>query len=211
MIIIINFKTYPQATGAKAVALAQLCEAFATERQLDIRVAVQASDIYRVSQAVSIPVYAQHIDAISPGRDTGFLLPEAIKEAGATGTLINHSEHQLDDEGIAQRVARAQEVGLKVIICADTPERATAFETYTPEFIAVEPPEMIAKVSITTKPEIIEKARSLIKNPLLVGAGVTSGKDVAKAIELKTEGVLLASAICKADDPKAALERLLDF
>ncbi len=210
-VIIINFKTYLQATGEQAVRLAKLCEAFAEERGIDIRVAVQAADIYRVSQAVSIPVYAQHMDSITPGRDTGFILPEAVKEAGAIGTLINHSEHQLSDERIAKTVARARELGLKCIICADTPERGAELLRHQPEFIAVEPPEMISKVSVTTKPEIIKKAVELIHGPLLVGAGVATGADVQKAIELKTQGVLLASGVCKADDPKAALEKLLDF
>jgi len=210
-VIIVNFKTYPQATGAKAEELARLCEKVACERKVDIRVAVQAADIYRVSQAVNIPVYAQHMDSITAGRNTGFILPEAVKKAGAIGTLINHSEHQLDDERIAKIVARARELGLKCIICAETPERGAELLKYQPEFIAVEPPEMIAKVSVTTKPEIIRKAVELIQGPLLVGAGVTTGADVQKAIELKTQGVLLASSVCKAEDPKAALEQLLDF
>lgn len=210
-VIIINFKTYPQSTGAKAVELAKLCDEFAKERNLDIRVAVQATDIFRICQAVSIPVYAQHIDGITAGRDTGFILPEAVKEAGAVGTLINHSEHQLEDETIKKTVARAKELGLKYIICADTPERGVSLLEHNPEFIAVEPPEMISKVSVTTKPEIIMKAVELIDGPLLVGAGVTTGDDVQKAMELKTLGVLLASGVCKAEDPKAALEKLLDF
>ncbi len=210
-VIIINFKTYPQATGEAAVALARLCDAFAKERALDLRVAVQAADLYRVSQAVSIPVYAQHVDPIAPGRNTGFLLPEAAKEAGAVGTLLNHSEHQLDDDAIAASVARAQEAGLKYILCADTPARGAELRRHHPEFIAIEPPEMIATVSVTTRPELIAEGVELIEGPVLVGAGVSTGADVKKALELGTAGVLLASGVCAADDPQAALERLLDF
>jgi len=40
---------------------------------------------------------------------------------------------------------------------------------------------------------------------ILCGAGISTGDDVAKAIELGTEGVLLASAYVKAKDPKKIL------
>ena len=40
---------------------------------------------------------------------------------------------------------------------------------------------------------------------LLVGAGVKNGEDVRLAIELGAKGVLLASGVTKASDPKAVL------
>ena len=43
----------------------------------------------------------------------------------------------------------------------------------------------------------------------LCGAGVKNGADVAKALELGTEGVLLASGVTKADDPIAVLRDLV--
>jgi len=92
-ILLLNFKTYEQATGAKAVKLAKAAEAAARGKKATVILAVQMTDIERVVKAVSIPVYAQHMDPITPGSHTGWILPEALKEAGAVGTLINHSEH----------------------------------------------------------------------------------------------------------------------
>ncbi len=40
---------------------------------------------------------------------------------------------------------------------------------------------------------------------MLCGAGVTNGEDVKAAIELGADGVLLASGVVKAKDPRAAL------
>lgn len=211
-IIIINFKTYEQATGSNAVALAKICEEVAKEKNADIRVAVQAADIYHVSQKVSIPVYAEHIDPIDPGRNTGFLLPEDAKDNGAIGTLLNHSEHRLPDDVLTASVEQARGAGLKVLICAATAKEGAAHATLKPEFIAVEPPELIGgKISVSSaKPELISEAVKMIDAPVLVGAGVHTGEDVKIAMELGAKGVLLASGVTKAEDPKAVLLGLLD-
>src|SRR3989344_1802069 len=95
-VIIVNFKTYPQATGDNAARLAKACEKVAKASGVNIIAAVQASDIYRVASSAKIPVFAQHVDNIDYGKNTGFILPEAVKDAGASGTLLNHAEHKLD-------------------------------------------------------------------------------------------------------------------
>ncbi len=94
-IIIVNFKTYLEATGQRAVELAKSAEKASKETGAFIVVAPQLVDIARVAEAVEIPVFAQHIDPIKPGNNTGHVLVESVKEAGAVGTLINHSERQL--------------------------------------------------------------------------------------------------------------------
>ena len=53
------------------------------------------------------------------------------------------------------------------------------------------------------KPELILKAADAVKNAntkLLCGAGIVSGEDVVKAIELGSKGILVASGIIKAKD-----------
>jgi len=74
-----------------------------------------------------------------------------------------------------------------------------------PDFIAIEPPELIGsgKAISTEKPDLIKKAASIINNSenktkLLCGAGIVSGEDVAKALELGSKGILVASGIIKA-------------
>jgi triosephosphate isomerase len=44
---------------------------------------------------------------------------------------------------------------------------------------------------------------------VLCGAGISKGEDLRAALDLGSKGVLLASGIVKAKDPKAALEDLI--
>jgi triosephosphate isomerase len=55
--------------------------------------------------------------------------------------------------------------------------------------------------------DFVRKVGSVSKP--LCGAGVKTGEDVKKAVELGTCGVLLASGITKAADPRKALGDLL--
>lgn len=206
--IITNFKTYQSASAENAVNLAKIHQEVALETGADIRVAVQAIDLHRVAEAVNIPVMAQHIDPIGFGSHTGHILPEAVKAIGASGTLLNHSERRLDKDTLQRAIERAKEVGLTTIVCAESPEEGASFLEFDPDFIAVEPPELIGgDISVSTsQPEIIEHAAKLIgKDKLLVGAGVKNGEDVKIAIKLGAKGVLLASGVTKAEDPKAVL------
>ena len=81
--------------------------------------------------------------------------------------------------------------------------------------MAVEPPELIGgNVSVSkAKPEIIEKSVEKVKEitgdvKVLCGAGIKNREDVAKAIELGSDGILLASGIVKAKDAYAACEEI---
>jgi triosephosphate isomerase len=206
--IITNFKTYESATGQAALDLGKIHEEVAKETGADIRICPQATDLAWLSHELKFPVYAQHIDPIEFGSHTGHILPENVKMAGAAGTLLNHSERRLEREVLRASVRRAKEAGLEVIICAKDPEEGASFLEFEPDLIAVEPPELIGgDISVSTaQPEIVTNAAKLIgTDKLLVGAGVKTGADVKKALELGARGVLLASGITKAADPKAVL------
>jgi len=61
-------------------------------------------------------------------------------------------------------------------------------------------------------PEVVTgavKAASGVK--VLCGAGISKGEDVKAAIDLGTDGVLLASGVTKADNPETALQGLVEF
>jgi len=209
--IIVNFKAYKSAVGEKAVELAKIHEKVSQETGVTFAVCVQPVDLYIVANAVSIPVFAQHIDAIGFGSGTGHILPETVKAAGAYGTLLNHAERQISEDVIESSINRAKELGLKTIVCANTPEMGARIAKYNPDFIAVEPPELIGgDISVATaKPEIIEKAVELIGDgKVLVGAGVKNGKDTQIASELGAVGVLLASGVTKSEDPYTVLKDL---
>ena len=211
-LILVNFKTYSEATGKKAVKLAKIAENISLETEVCIGLAPQFADIAPIARLVSVPVFAQHIDPVKPGSFTGHVLAESVKEAGAVGTLINHSERRLKLADIEAAIARAREAGLVSVVCANNTAVSAAVSALKPDMIAVEPPELIGTgIPVSeAKPEVVTSAIELVKqiNPdvvVLCGAGLTMGKDVAAALRLGTEGILVASGVVKAKDPHKVL------
>lgn len=212
-VFVINFKTYEEGTAEKALELAQYMEKVSNETGKKLIAAVQPADIQTIRRKVPIELFAQHIDPVKYGSSTGWILPHSVKAAGATGTLINHSEHPLPLDEIKRRVDAAKTLGLKALVCAPTPEDCAKIASLKPDFIAVEPPELIGSGIPVSKarPEVIIRSRETIpKNiPLLCGAGINDGDDIKRAKELGASGVLVASAIVKAKDRLAALRNLV--
>jgi triosephosphate isomerase len=214
-LIIINYKTYSEATGKKAVELSRIAEEVSLDSGVNICVAPQVVDIAAVCDAVSIPVFAQHIDPVVPGSSTGYILLESVKEAGAIGTLINHAERQLKLCDIEAIVARTREAGMVSVVCTSNAAVSEAAAALKPDVISLEPPDLIGTgISVSkTKPDAVTEMVALVKhvNPCVVtlcGAGITEGDDVTAALNLGTMGVLVASGIVKAKDPRKVL---MDF
>jgi triosephosphate isomerase len=211
-LILVNFKTYSEATGEKAVKLAKTAEKISLETEVCIGIAPQFVDIAPTSHAASVPVFAQHIDPIAPGSFTGHILPDSVKAAGAVGTLINHSERRLKLADIDAAIIRAHESDLLSVVCTNNAAVSAATASLKPNMIAVEPPELIGTgIPVSrAKPEVVSGTVELVKRinlnvVILCGAGITTGEDVAAALRLGTEGVLVSSGIVKAKDQYKAL------
>ncbi len=175
----------------------------------------QAVDVRETVGSTELPVFAQHIDAVEPGSHTGHTLFEAMVDAGITGTLINHSEHTLELWQIEFMVEKCKSAGLTTVVCANNPVTSAAAAALGPDFVAYEPPELIGgDISVSTaKPELVAEAVRMVKEVdhdvgVLCGAGVKNGEDVKRALELGTEGVLLASGLVKAKDLKTVIAEL---
>ena len=209
--LIINFKNYPQTLGERGVELAKnLAQTAKDFPNVKTVLAVPPTNIFRISQAVDIPIFSQHVSAKTTGQTTGFVIAESLKEAGAVGTLINHSEHPLDLESIAPTVHRCQEIELETVVCASSVEAVK--EIKKSNFIAYEPPHLISgQISVTeSEPEVIKKAvKAAATTPLLVGAGIHSKKDIQTAIKLGAVGLLVSSDIVLAKSPAKELKELL--
>lgn len=215
-VVIVNYKLFPAATGPRAVDFTRALEAAAEGRRVSLAVCPQAADLWRVSQATRLAVLAQHVDALAPGNGTGATLVEAVRDAGAAGSLLNHAERRLTLAEIAAVTARLRAAGLVSVVCTDTAETTRAAASLGPHFVAIEPPELIGgDVSVTSAdPGIVERSVRAAKGAdahvrVLCGAGVKTGDDLRKALELGADGILLASAITKAKEPGAALRDLL--
>ena len=216
-LIIVNFKTYMEATGKKAVELAEKMEKVSLETGVSIGAAPQTVDMAKVAAAVDIPVFAQHVDPISPGSHTGHILADAVKEIGAIGTLINHSERQLKLADIDAVIKITRKKDLVSVVCANNPEISSAVAAVKPDMLAVEPPELIGTgIPVSkAKPEVITSTIKLVREidkdiVILCGAGISHGKDVEAALNLGTQGVLVASGIVKAKDPYRVLHEFAE-
>lgn len=215
-VIIVNFKAYAEVEGRKASDLAQVCQDVATRTGAKIIACPPVVETSAVAKAVDIPVLAQNVDPRKPGSATGWITPSMVKACGCAGTLINHAEHKVDPETVGKAVEMCRELGLVTVVCANTVEDAKVLAGFAPDYIAVEPPELIGgDVSVTTAdPSIVRDTVEQVKavNPrvrVLCGAGVKNGKDVSAALSLGAEGVLLASGVVKAADPYSVLMDLV--
>lgn len=217
-LVVVNYKVYAEATGGRAVDLTRaLAEAWARAGSPGSVVVVpQLADLRWIANHGHLPAFAQHCDPLAPGQGTGHVTAEALKGAGAQGSLLNHAERKIPLDAAARVIARLKEAGLTSLACAKDDAEARALAKLGPDWVAVEPPELIGgDVSVTTAdPDIVRRSARAVREAnsrvgVLCGAGVKTGDDLAAALKLGTEGVLLASGIVKAKDPAAALENVL--
>ena len=213
-LVVVNLKTYETAHGAAAEDLARAIASVETDAR--VVVVVSAFDLAAVvAAAPKLEVWCQHLDPVGFGSFTGWLHPSTAVERGASGTLINHAEHKVSIEHVAMLLDSVPE-GFTVCACAADIEEARALTALQPDFVAVEPPELIGgDISVTTAdPSIVSGTAAAVREiseevGILCGAGVKNGADVVAAIELGTVGVLLASGVTKADDPTAVMTELV--
>lgn len=215
-IVILNFKTYVESSGLNALSLAKDMEIASDETGVTMVAAPQAADIYRIKQETSVPVFSQNIDAISPGGHTGHDLIDTLIGAGISGSLLNHSEKRMELADIDEVVSLIKKNSILSCVCTNNINTSRAVATLNPDYLAVEPPELIGTgIPVSkAKPEVVEDTvkdvKAINKNiKVLCGAGISNGEDMAAALELGAEGVLLASGIIKAENPKDALIELV--
>jgi len=214
--VIVNFKVYSEVEGVKALELAEICAKVAEETGANLVVCPPMVELSYVADQVEIPVYSQNVDPRKPGSGTGFTTPSLVKSAGASGTLINHSEHKQPASDVGSCVQLCKDLNLVTCVCADTVDIAKDLAQFSPDYIAVEPPELIGgDISVTTaNPGIVSGTVEAVKSvdkkiKVLCGAGVKNGGDVKTAVDLGAEGVLLASGVVKAADPEAVIRDLI--
>lgn len=194
--------------------LAKGVDAIAHKYDLDVILTPQYADIRLLAENTRyVHVYAQHMDALRPGRGLGSVLPESVREAGAVGVMLNHAEKKLTLEQIRDTIARADEVGLATIVCADSVREIEAVARLSPNLIVAEPTELIGTgvaSDMRYVKDTIEAVRRI--NPdimVLQGAGISGPEDVANMIRAGAQATGSTSGIMKAADPLAAAEEML--
>ena len=212
MFVLINLKAYP----CDPVAVAAAAGDIAAEYDTPVAVAPQAAQIGAVTET-GAATWAQHVSPVEHGSHTGSTLAEAAADAGAEGTLLNHSERRLKLANIDAGLDAAERADLDTVVCANNPGQIAAAAALGPDAVAVEPPELIGTGTPVSQadPDIVRNAVDAAADvdpsvEVYCGAGISTGEDVVAARELGADGVLLASGVAKADDPRAALEALVE-
>ena len=201
---IINCKNYEEISGDKIKKFIKIAEQVSKKYKVKIAISPPQHLIGLVANS-SIPILAQHIDDSKIGSTTGYIIPELLKKSKVKGSLINHSEHRISSKEIEKLVLKLKELKMISIVCVKDVAEVKKYLKINPDFIAIEPPELIGsgKAISTEKPDLIQKAAKIVndsknKTKLLCGAGIVSGEDVAKSLELGSKGILVASGIIKA-------------
>jgi len=214
IVLWVNYKTYPKGMADSGLAFSLMCEEVSDEVGVNVIICPQVADIYRISQRVNLEIWAQHVDPLEPGRGTGFILAESVLKAGASGALINHSEHPITKEKMKETLDHCQTLGLRSMVFVPDIDSIAMVSELGPDFIAFEPPELVSgDVSVSTaENDEIKKAVEMITNSgLIVGAGVHDYEDVKLALESGAVGVLVSSALMeKSEDPRSLLMQLLE-
>ena len=209
---IINCKNYEEIAGGKIIEFIKIAEKISKKYKIKIAVAPPQHLIGLVANS-SIPILAQHVDNSNVGSTTGFMIPELLKKSKVSGSLINHSEHRISSDEISKLVLKLRELKMISVVCVKDVAEAKKYAKLNPDYIAIEPPELIGsgKAVSKEKPELITKSADAVnsaknKTKLLCGAGIVSGQDVTKALELGSRGILVASGIIKAKNWTKVIE-----
>lgn len=201
--LIINFKNYEEAAATATLKIARAAEQVAKKSHAQIVLAPPQPALALVAKSVKIPVFSQHLDSEKAGSTTGYFVPEIAKLYGATGSIINHSEHRIEVKSIAAVVERLRALGMTSVVCARTPHEVMEISVFEPDYVAIEPPELIGSGRAVSKenPAIISKSIEAAGNrtKVICGAGITDKSDVKAAIKLGAKGILVASGVVKAE------------
>ena len=202
--LIINLKNYNEVSGENSLKIVEDAKKVCLLNRKNIIIAPPPSSILALSKQ-GVPIISQHVDDSTIGATTGFIIPEILKSYGAVGSIINHSEHKIEHSQIKNLVKRLRDLDMISIVCADDMDEVEAISRFSPDYLAIEPPELIGKGIAVSKanPSIIKDSVGLVKQisstvRVLCGAGIVDKNDIEKALELGSEGILISSGVVKA-------------
>lgn len=202
--------------GDELVALARHADALSAKYDVRIIVTPQTVDIPRLVEETShLLIFAQHMDPVRIGTGNGSVLAEALKSAGAVGTMLNHTEKPLTPNVLAETISRADEAGLATMVCAGDSQEVERISHLAPNIIIAESPELIGIGSTSTedRPSILAINRLVQKispnTRVLHAAGISNGKDVYDIIAAGAEATGSTSGVLKAPDPSLMLEEMI--
>ena len=208
----VNPKSYLY--GQDSLKLAKAADRAAEKYGMQVFFTCCYTDLRLIKENTNnVVVTAQHMDAIYPGRGEGYVLPEALKDAGCEAVYMNHTEHALTLETIYKTICRAKELEMISIVCANSVAEGIALATMNPEILICEPSELIGTGKTADDSymgEVIRRIRGV--NPevkIVIGASIATGEDCVRVLRAGADGTGATSGIVKADDPCAKVDEMV--
>ena len=200
--------------GETLLKIAKGLDKLSKKYGVDVILDVPDTEIrYIAENTKRIHVYSQHMDSIPVGKGMGRTLGEAVKDAGAVGVMLNHAEHKLTIEEIAEAIKRADELGLATMVCADSIDEVKAIAALGPNILVAEPTELIGTGKPADKEYVDEVIRVIREiNPDIKpfpSAGISKGEDCYNIIKAGASASGCSSAIAKAENPLALAEEMI--
>ncbi len=194
--------------------LAKMCQEVSQKTKVEIIPVVSALDGWRIKSEVGGKVFLQNVDEYEEGAKTGQISSVAAKELGLDGSLLNHSECR-KKPGTIRKMVKAWPEGLVSVVCLQSLGQAEKWgRKIKADFIAYEPKELIGskdKSVASEKASVIKKMVKILEpTPVLVGAGIHQAKDVEVSLKMGARGILVASDVVKAEDPRKELLELAE-
>ena len=134
---VVNPKSYLY--GEEEYKLAAVAEELAVQYDVDILFTGQLVDLARLAHDFPhLVICAQNMEALRPGKGMGHILPEALKAAGVRATFLNHAENPKTVSDLTDTIARAKELGIATVVCADDIADAKAIAQLEPDVMVCE-------------------------------------------------------------------------
>ena len=201
--------------GDKVLEYALAADRAAEKYDIDVLFITPAVEIRRVCENTKhLIVLAPYMDTLRPGRGMADILPEALRDAGARGVVINHCEKPMSLPQMKATIDRARELDFLVFACADTLDEAKAIAQLHPDIINPEPSGIIGGGKGVSPMSYVKDSIRVIKEiypDILVeqAAGITNGQQVYDFIMAGSEAAGAASGIMNAADPIAMIDEMI--
>jgi len=200
--------------GDDVFEYAKAVDAAALKYDIDAIFIAPYTEIRRIAESTEkLFVFAPYMDTLRPGRGMADVLPEAIRDAGASGVLLNHCERPMSLPQIKATIDRANELGLITFACADSIAETKAIAQLQPDIINPEPSELIGTDQASDMGYVVETLKVVreICPDILVeqAAGITTGKQIYDFIMAGNDAAGSASGILKSPDPFKLLDEMM--
>ena len=208
---VVNPKSYLY--GEEILKLAKYTDQLAEKYDFDVLFTAQLIDLPRIiDECPHLIPCAQNMESLKPGRGMGHVLPEALAAAGVKATFLNHAENPATAHELAATIARANELGILTVVCADSVEEGEWIAGLEPDVMVCELTSLIGTGQVAGE-DYMRSSTEAVKEVspetlVLQAAGISSGQNVYDAIKYGADGTGGTSGIVAAPDPMAMLDEM---